>query len=90
MKKLLASVIVLKVIIPEIEFPVRSASWFSQHCDETEINCTVVMLLFSNYLFENEMVFSSEFNHIRNDYHNRNETITSQLRQEGNQMHFFP
>ena len=48
------------------------------------------MLLFSNYLFENKMVFSSEFNHIRNDYRNRNETITSQLRQEGNQMHFFP
>ena len=48
-----------------------------------------VMLLFSNYLFENKMVFSSEFNHIRNEYRNRNETITSQLRQEGNQMHFF-
>ena len=48
------------------------------------------MLLFSNYLFENKMVFSSESHHIRNEYHNRNETITSQLRQEGNQMHFFP
>ena len=49
-----------------------------------------VMLLFSNYLFENKMVFSSEFNHIRNEYRNRNETITLQLRREGNQMHFFP
>ena len=76
----------------------RSVSWFSQNCVKTEINCTIhlwtcklskVMLLFSNYLFENKMVFSSEFNHIRNEYRNRNETITSQLRQEGNQMHFF-